>query len=56
MKNLDKNPHQKLQRGDKVQYTFNYGFGKTGIETGTVVMVVRHKALLDNGRTVYMPY
>ena len=39
----------KLKRGDKVTYTKQYAFGKSGEVTATVVMVLGWKALLDNG-------
>ena len=39
----------KLNRGDKVTYTKEFMFGKTGEVTATVVMVNRNEALLDNG-------
>ena len=40
-----------LKRGDKVTYTKEYMFGKTGEVTATVVMIKGQTALLDNGET-----
>ena len=52
MKNLDNKLQVKLKRGDKVQYTKSFMFGKTGIETANVVMVNNYNVLLDNGDTL----
>tara|TARA_Y100000401_G_scaffold5734_1_gene3901 strand:+ start:19724 stop:19897 length:174 start_codon:yes stop_codon:yes gene_type:complete len=53
MTNLDTNPTKKLKAGDKVKYTRNFAFGKTGIEITRVIMVNKHKILLENGQTLY---
>ncbi len=53
MKNLDKNPNAKLKAGDKVQYTRDFAFGKTGTEITKVIMIHKHKVLLENGQTLY---
>ncbi len=53
MKNLDTNPNQKLKKGDKVQYTRQFMFGKTGTEVTTVVLVNGCQVLLQNGETIY---
>jgi hypothetical protein len=53
MTNLDTNPTKKLKAGDKVKYTRNFAFGKTGTEITRVIMVNKHKILLENGQTLY---
>ena len=53
MTNLDTNPTKKLKAGDKVKYTRNIAFGKTGTEITRVIMVNKHKILLENGQTLY---
>lgn len=53
MKNLDRNPNTKLKAGDKVQYTRNFAFGKTGTEITKVIMIHGNKVLLENGQTLY---
>lgn len=42
-----------MERGDTVQYTRTFMFGKTSEETATVVAVVGNKVLLDNGDEFY---
>ena len=54
MKNLDNKLQVKLKKGDTVQYTKNYMFGKTGIEICKVVMINKYNVLLDNGDTLHI--
>lgn len=46
MKTID---GKEIKRGDKVKYTKNYMFGKTGTVEAVVVAITGHTALLDNG-------
>jgi len=41
-----------LKKGDKVTYTKEYKFGKTGIVAATVIMIKGQTALLDSGDNV----
>jgi hypothetical protein len=52
MKNLDNKLQVKLKKGDKVQYTKTFMFGKTGIEIAKVVLINNYNVLLDNGDTL----
>ena len=69
MTNLDTNPTKKLKVGDKVKYTRNFAFGKTGTEISKVIMINKIqklyefrtaqepnelKILLENGQTLYI--
>ena len=40
---------RKLELKEKITYERQYAFGKTGIETATVMMIRNGIALLDNG-------
>jgi len=41
-----------LKKGDKVTYTKEYKFGKTGTVAATVIMIKGQTALLDSGDNV----
>lgn len=43
----------KFKIGQKVKYTKEYMFGKTGNVTATVVLITGKKVLLDNGDSFY---
>ena len=43
---------RELKRGDKVTYTKDYKFGKTGVVSATVLMIKGQTALLDSGDNI----
>jgi hypothetical protein len=49
---VNKMKFTELKKGDKVTYTKEYKFGKTGIVAATVIMIKGQTALLDSGDNV----